>query len=847
MNPSRLVALLALAAIATARAAPQEFANVVRLEAGAKHACALSAAGEVRCWGENARGQLGNGTTSGAFVAYPIPQLANGAAAIAVGRGSWDSPDADAHSCAVLAAGTMKCWGANTYGQLGDGTAVDRVSPVDVVGLAAPVVAAAAGAGHTCALLATGGVQCWGHNDSGQLGNGTLLSSAVPIAVSGLGSGIVAITAAAEHSCALGSAGSVQCWGGNSRGQLGDGTRTNRLTPTAVLSLGAGIAAISAGGASVDYDDHVPFIFPGSPYSCALTGSGETLCWGANLMGQLGDGSTQDRPSPTAVATLGGGVRRISTGGFLHNFAPGQYGGLAHSCAVTAAGGAKCWGASLCGALGDGHAASCSSISYFSAVPVDVMGLSTGVETIAAGGNFSCAVIAGGQVRCWGGGYAPQPIPVLAGLFPQFISIGSPPRISVGGSASLTASGGASGNPVTFTSLAPSVCSINGSTVTALATGTCVVAANQAGSALYDAATQVTATMPIGAPVAQTITMSTTSVVGVGQTRLFAPVATSGLPVAVISQTPAICSVSSGTVNVTGIAEGACVLLANQPGDAYWAPAPQKTFSLWIVTVEAATPRLSNLSTRGQVRSGNDVLIAGFVVGGSASKTVVINVAGPSLASLGITDPLQDPTLTLVRSADNAIIATNDNWRSSSQAAAIQASGFAPANDYEPAIIASLPPGAYTAVVQGVRDAGVGLVGVFEVDHPEIPLINIATRGLVLTGNDVMIAGFVIDGSSPKTVVVSVAGPSLASFGVANPLARPELSLVRSSNNQLLAFNGGWTNAFNAAQIQASGFAPANAFEPAIMMTLAPGAYTAIVRGSLGTTGVGLVGVFTVN
>jgi hypothetical protein len=256
--------------------------------------------------------------------------------------------------------------------------------------------------------------------------------------------------------------------------------------------------------------------------------------------------------------------------------------------------------------------------------------------------------------------------------------------------------------------------------------------------------------------------------------------------------------------------------------------------------------RLSNLSTRAQVLTGNDVAIGGLVIGGGASKTVVVSVAGPSLATSGITNPLLNPTLTLVRSADNAVLATNDNWQSAPNVAAIQASGFAPNSPLEPAILATLPPGAYTAIVQGAAGAtGVGLIGIFEVDHPEVPLVNISTRAKVLTGNDVMIAGFIVQGATAQNVVVNVAGPSLASAGITNPLANPTLTLVRSSDNAVIATNDNWGSAANAAQIQASGFAPNNSLEPAIMMSLPPGAYTAIVQGAGGGTGVALVGVFT--
>ena len=259
----------------------------------------------------------------------------------------------------------------------------------------------------------------------------------------------------------------------------------------------------------------------------------------------------------------------------------------------------------------------------------------------------------------------------------------------------------------------------------------------------------------------------------------------------------------------------------------------------------ADASRLRNISTRGEVLTGNDVMIAGFIIGGSVSKTVVVNVAGPSLTNYGITNVLADPTLTLVRSSDNARIEFNDNWQSASNAAQMQAAGLQPNHPLEPSIMMTLAPGAYTAIVQGVGGGtGVALVGVFGVDHPEVPLINISTRGQVLTGNDVMIAGFVIQDSGPQTVVVSVAGPSLANFGVVDPLANPTLTLVRSQDDVIIATNDNWGNAANAEKIVDTGFAPSDPKEPAILATLDPGGYTAIVSGIGNTTGTGLVAVW---
>ncbi len=255
--------------------------------------------------------------------------------------------------------------------------------------------------------------------------------------------------------------------------------------------------------------------------------------------------------------------------------------------------------------------------------------------------------------------------------------------------------------------------------------------------------------------------------------------------------------------------------------------------------------RLGNISTRMRVLTGNDVMIGGFVISGGASKTVVIRARGPSLVPFGITNALANPVLQLVRSSDQATVAANDNWGSAANAAAITASGFAPSNALEAAILVTLPPGAYTAIVTGAGGGtGVGIVEVFEVDRPEAPLANISTRGQVLTGNDVMIGGFVINGTDPQTVVVRARGPSLVPFGIVNALANPVLQLVRSSDQAILATNDNWGSAANAADVTASGFAPSNALEAAILVTLDPGAYTAIVTGSGGSTGVAIVEVF---
>jgi len=259
-------------------------------------------------------------------------------------------------------------------------------------------------------------------------------------------------------------------------------------------------------------------------------------------------------------------------------------------------------------------------------------------------------------------------------------------------------------------------------------------------------------------------------------------------------------------------------------------------------------PRLGNISTRMQVLTGSDVMIGGFVIGGAATKRVAIVATGPSLTQYGIANALANPTFTLVRSSDQSVVATSDDWQTDVNASQLTAAGFAPSNTLEAALLVDLPPGGYTAIVQGAGGGtGVSVIGVYEVDHPEIPLINISTRGKVLTGNDVMIGGFIITGSGSQAVAIVATGPSLAQYGIANPLANPSITLVRSSDQAVLATNDDWQSDANAAQLQAAGFAPTNALESGLYTTLPPGAYTVIVQGVGGGTGVAVIGVYKAN
>ena len=251
------------------------------ITAGFDHTCALTSAGGVECWGANASGQLGDGTTTDSSTPVAVSGLSSGVSAIAAGS---------YHTCALTSTGAVKCWGYNGDGELGDSTTTDRAAPVAVTGLSSGVNAIAAGAQHTCALMSTGAVKCWGNNGYGELGDSTTTERVTPVAVTGLSSGVNAIAAGAQHSCALTSGGAVKCWGRNDYGQLGDSTTTGRVTPVAVTGLSSGVSAIATG----------------SQHTCALTSGGAVKCWGNNGSGRLGNGTTTNSPTPVAVSGLAG-------------------------------------------------------------------------------------------------------------------------------------------------------------------------------------------------------------------------------------------------------------------------------------------------------------------------------------------------------------------------------------------------------------------------------------------------------------------------------------------------------------------------------------------------------------
>jgi hypothetical protein len=246
-----------------------------------------------------------------------------------------------------------------------------------------------------------------------------------------------------------------------------------------------------------------------------------------------------------------------------------------------------------------------------------------------------------------------------------------------------------------------------------------------------------------------------------------------------------------------------------------------------------------------RVETGENVGIGGFIITGTASKQVIIRGIGPSLTRYDIVNVLEDPVLELHGPGDFATM-INDDWRDT-QEAEIQATGIPPTDDREPAIIVTLAPGAYTVILTGKAETpGVALVEVYDLNHEaDSKLANLSTRALVSTGDDIVIGGFLLsDNGAPDRVVVRGIGPTLSVRGVTNPLANPVLEL-HNTNGALLIANNDWQdNPVQAAEIAAAGLAPTNDLESALVATLPPGLYTALLAGLNSGTGLGVVEIY---
>jgi cyclophilin family peptidyl-prolyl cis-trans isomerase len=322
-----------------------------------------------------------------------------------------------------------------------------------------------------------------------------------------------------------------------------------------------------------------------------------------------------------------------------------------------------------------------------------------------------------------------------------------------------------------------------------------------------------------------------------------------------ITEIPALSySAASNSTNVSVAVSGSNLLVTgNQVGSALVTVTATdlggaSVSQSFTVNVIAAPGRIIQLSTRMQVGTGDNALIGGFIMRGSAGKRLVIRGIGPSS---GLAGALADPTLEL-HDATGAIVASNDNWGDSANKQDIIDAALAPASPNESAILTTLPSNPsnafYTAVVRGVNNGtGLGLVEVYDIDSgPGSTLLNISTRGLVNADPDVLIGGFFVSGADPKQILVRAIGPSLGAAGVPNPLVNPSLGFFNGQGTQIDS-NDDWMTSPQQAQIQASGLAPTDPKESAVLQTLTAGAYTAVVRGVSNGTGVGSVQIYQLN
>ncbi|HEY6562683.1 MAG TPA: choice-of-anchor D domain-containing protein [Polyangiaceae bacterium] len=363
---------------------------VTAIGAGWNHSCALLASGNVRCWGEGSQGQLGYGNTQN----IGDDESPSTAGSVSVGGRVIQIVAGRYHSCALLDAGNVRCWGAGGSGALGYGN-MNRIGndelPVSAgdVNIGGRVVQLAAGSDHTCALLDTGNVRCWGAGYKGQLGYGNankIGDDELPVSAGDVNVGrrVVQLAADYDHTCALLDTGNVRCWGWGQDGQLGYGNTYWIGTERLPVSAGD----VNVGGAVV----HVS---AGSEHTCALLTSGNVRCWGFNRRGQLGYAHTNsigddEAPASAGDVNVGGSVRQVAA-----------LGGI--SCALLDTGNVRCWGDGSSGQLGYGNTVTIGDDEP----PASAGDIQLGGQAlqIDAGLSHVCALLTTGRVRCWGGNY----------------------------------------------------------------------------------------------------------------------------------------------------------------------------------------------------------------------------------------------------------------------------------------------------------------------------------------------------------------------------------------------------------------------------------------------------------
>jgi alpha-tubulin suppressor-like RCC1 family protein len=328
-------------------------------DGGYVHTCGVATGGAAYCWGDDFVGQLGDGpAVADSYRPSPAP-VAGGLRFSTISAGVW-------HTCGVTTAGAAYCWGDNFFGQLGDGTRVRRETPGRVAG-GLVFVAITAGSFHTCGVTTSGAAYCWGDNQNGQLGDETTDGRATPVPVAGAFR-FTTVSAGHGHTCGVIRGGGVACWGDDSSGQLGDGAATidqRPYRPYPRRVSGVRLARVSAGNV----------------HTCGVTIAGEAYCWGYNVWGQLGEGTTIQRSRPVRVT---GGLRfaTVDAGSYF-------------SCGLTTSGAAYCWGENRDGELGDGTTTARST-------PVLVAAGGLRFSAVRPGWYHACGIASGSAAFCWG-------------------------------------------------------------------------------------------------------------------------------------------------------------------------------------------------------------------------------------------------------------------------------------------------------------------------------------------------------------------------------------------------------------------------------------------------------------
>ncbi len=350
--------------------------SVIGLTSGAtairgtvSHICARKSTGGLRCWGDNDKGQLGNNST--------LPLLTHTVTAVSDNTliaSAAKVTAVDNYACGLTTSGSAYCWGQNTYGNLGNNSTTDSTAPTPLnTSLAFSSLALTDTT--ACGLTTDGAVNCWGYNASGTVGDNTTVQKTSPTAVSTLTSGVSVLKASPStirYMCAIatlgGNTNGLYCWGQNSYGQLGVGDKVNKKVPTNPTGLTSGVTDIAM-----------------SAYSnCALTSGGAVYCWGLNTNGQVGNSSIVEQLTPTQIIASG-----------ISSIYAGKYGDTRHYCAITSLGAVKCWGKNTNGQLGIGSTTDATA-------PTDVSVSASAVTKLALGESYTCALITGGSVKCWG-------------------------------------------------------------------------------------------------------------------------------------------------------------------------------------------------------------------------------------------------------------------------------------------------------------------------------------------------------------------------------------------------------------------------------------------------------------